>query len=154
MTAYSVFSKSDLRKVTLTTYYFRIIRLASEFIIQWSTDGNYFETVTKYVFQGLEDDVDQFFKISGTSWFAPTGAYAEFDYIRIVPISAEVIAFNYKNNFNNCVGEQSQVANLLYPFEAEMEQIYLQYPFLFQEKQAYLDTTYLAEESRLEKFSS
>ena len=55
---------------------------------------------------GMENDIDQYFKIEGTSWFTPTGAYAEFDYIHVIPIPEESFINNAENFLANCFGDE------------------------------------------------
>jgi len=116
-TRHHIFPMVDLRYVELMTYYFRIVRLESQFLLLWSLDGNYFETIMKYKIYGLDNDVEQYFKIEGVSWFTPTGAYAEFDYVNVVPIPAEIILNNIDKNFIDYCGEEKFISNLLYPFD-------------------------------------
>ncbi|MDZ7270303.1 MAG: CHAT domain-containing protein [candidate division KSB1 bacterium] len=66
------------------TYYYRVVREDRTLTVQWSADGSSYATALVFT-MASELTREQWISISGSAWFTPSGSYADYDYVAVVP---------------------------------------------------------------------
>ena len=89
---FNIQPEEKLRNQRYQTYYFRIIRLDTDFFIFWSKTGSSYALEQIVSFDEEINSLPQGIAISAKSWFSPSGAYADFDYIRVFPVDQSMYA--------------------------------------------------------------
>lgn len=80
----SILHAEDRWDRELFTYYYRVVREGQTLTVQWSADGSSYATALVFT-MASELTKEQWISISGASWFTPSGSYADYDYIAVLP---------------------------------------------------------------------